>query len=84
MSEIKTIEEKGSEAVRKMRRQKLSNGHPFMINSRELVSSQCYLEYPDGIIKLVLHHKSARNFTVIRELTELEANLLRKRYNLFA
>ena len=53
MTTLTRMEEKGTAAVRKLRIQKLLNGHPFMINSKELISNQGYLEYPDGTIKLV-------------------------------
>jgi hypothetical protein len=83
MTELKTMEKRGTEGVRKLRLQKLKNGYPFMINSKELLSNQCYLEYPNGIIKLVTFTKAARDFSVIRELSYTEANILRSRYKFF-
>ena len=38
--------------VKKLREQKLRAGLPFMINVNELSSNQCYVEYPNGVIKL--------------------------------
>ena len=83
MTDLKIIEKRGTEAVRKHRLQKLKNGFPFMINSKELLSNQCYLEYPSGVIKLVSITKAARDFNIIRELSPVEADNLRKRYNLY-
>ena len=83
MMELRTIGKKGTEAVKKLRLQKLINGHPFMINSNDLISNQCYLEYPDGSIKLVTIKKNARDFNIIRELSTTEANTLRIRYNFY-
>lgn len=81
MTKILSLENKGTEAVRKLRARKLKSGIPFMINSRELLANQCYLEFPNGVIKLVSHHKAERNFHVIKELTLIEAQAIRERYN---
>ena len=80
MDSIKTTSKKGTDAVKKLREQKLRNGLPFMINSRELSSNQCYLEYPNGSIKLVTAVHSTRDIDVVRELTSDEANRLRRRF----
>jgi len=80
LTALQTIEKIGNEAVQELRVQKLNGGHPFMINSRELESNQCYLEYPDGKILLVFLKYAAREFTVIRSLSLAEAEALRKRY----
>ena len=70
---------RNSIVVRKLRDQKLRAGLPFMINVKELSSNQCYLEYPDGIIKLVSVVSSSRNINVLKELNPSDANSLRKR-----
>lgn len=80
MTTLQTIEKIGNEAVQELRLQKLRNGHPFMINSKELESNQCYLEYPDGKIQFVFLKNAAREFTVIRTLSLAETEALRKRY----
>lgn len=67
--------------VKKLRDQKLRAGLPFMINVEELASNQCYLEYPDGIIKLVSIISSTRDINVVKELNTSDANNLRKRLN---
>jgi hypothetical protein len=72
----------GNEAVQKLRLQKLRSGHPFMINSKELESKQCYLEYPDGSIQLVFLKNAAKEFTVIRTLSPSEELFLRRKYGL--
>lgn len=80
---VKRISESGNNiVVRKLRDQKLHDGLPFMINVKELSSNQCYLEYPDGVIKLVSVVSSSREMNVLKELNPSEANSLRKRLNL--
>ena len=80
MSAIRITSKKGTNAVKKLREQKLRNGLPFMINVKELSTNQCYLEYPDGSIKLITVAHSARDIDVIRELTSIEATHLRRRF----
>ena len=80
MSIIKTTSEKGTNAVKKLREQKLRNGFPFMINVKELSTNQCYLEYPNGSIKLVTVVHSTTDIDVIRKLTATEATHLRRRF----
>ena len=80
MTALQSIEKIGNEAVQELRLQKLRGGYPFMINSKELESNHCYLEYPDGKILLVFLKNAAREFTVIRTLSSAETDLLRKRY----
>jgi len=80
MTVLQTIEKIGNEAVQELRLQKLHGGNSFMINSRELESNQCYLEYPDGKILLVFLKNAAREFTVVRTLSLEDAEALRKKY----
>jgi len=82
MMDPDNIEQKGTEAVRQLRLQKLQNGRPFMITSRDLPSNQFYYEYADGKIELVELPIHTVNFKVIRILTENESASLRKKYNL--
>lgn len=82
MKQLQEIERTGNAAVRKLRMNKFRKGHPFMINSKDLPGYQCYLEYPNGSIVLVSITKEARDFTTIRQLSLLEENSLRLRYNL--
>ena len=84
MQDIVEIEEKGNAAVKELRLKKLQSGHPFMINSKDLPSNQCYLEYPDGSIQLVTIQKAARDFTIIKTLSQEEINIIRLKYNLSA
>lgn len=72
---------KGVIVVKKLRDQKLRAGYPFMINIKELATDQCYLEYPNGNIKLVSVVHSTRDLNIIKELSAIEANKLRKRLN---
>ncbi|MES2773912.1 MAG: hypothetical protein V4722_06995 [Bacteroidota bacterium] len=83
MTQIQEIEKAGNEAIKRLRSSKLKNGHPFMINSNELPTNQCYLEYPDGSIALVTIIKPAMDFTVIHKLNKTEEAALRQKFNLF-
>ncbi len=60
MSTLQNIEKKGTAAVKRLRSQKLAKGLPFMINSNELPTTQCYIEYPNGSIQLVALSKNAQ------------------------
>lgn len=82
MKNLTEIELIGSNAVKKLRENKLQKGLPFMINSKTLPSNQAYLEYPNGSIAIVQIYKSAQEFTIIKELDIYEINNLRARYNL--
>jgi hypothetical protein len=81
MIELNLLEKKALEAVRKLRLRKLRSGHPFIINSKKLLTNQCYLEYPNGIIKLVTFTKAAWDFSIIRDLSPNEAQSIRLRYH---
>jgi len=82
MTQIQEIERTGTAAVKRLRIRKLKSGHPFMINSKDLPGNQCYLEFPDGSISLVTIIKPARDFTVIKKLSQIEGNIIRAKYNL--
>ena len=82
MTDFKELEKAGNAAVKELRANKLMNGIPFMINSNELLSTECYLEYPDGHISLVSILPSQKDFHLIRNLSEKEILVLRKKYNL--
>ncbi|WP_257670501.1 hypothetical protein [Parapedobacter tibetensis] len=79
---LKDLAKKGSDAVRRLRIQRLENGFPFMINARELEGSMCYLEYPDGTINLVKQSANGMDFEVIHTLDQREANDFRNKYQL--
>ena len=68
---------RNGQVVKKLRELKLREGNPFMINVTDLATNECYLEYPDGSIKLVTVVHATRNLDVIKELTPIEANRLR-------
>lgn len=79
---IQDIQKAGNEAVRRLRRQKLSSGRPFMINSKKLPKGQCYLEFPDGHIELVTIASNKRDFHIIRQFTNSESIDIRRQYHL--
>jgi hypothetical protein len=78
----KQLEKAGIQAVKVLRRTKLSMGFPFMINTHLLSSDQCYLEYPDGSIKLVALDRNNHDLKVIRELSSEDNSSVRKMYTL--
>jgi hypothetical protein len=82
MSTLQNIEKRGTAAVRRLRRQKLEKGLPFMINSNDLPPNQCYLEFPDGSIQLAALAENKRDFDPIRVLSLTESSELRHKFNL--
>jgi hypothetical protein len=82
MEDIKQIENRGNEAVRQLRVDKLMSGAPFMINSEELPSTQCYLGYLDGRIAVKGLSRKRMDFYTIRYLSAEEAVALRRKYKL--
>lgn len=83
MIDLKIIEKKGTEAVKKLRQRKLQNGNPFMINSKELLTNQCYLEFPDGSIKLATYSHSSKDFEILHILSFDEAQIIRNQFHLY-
>jgi hypothetical protein len=79
---IKQLENNGLKAVQILRKTKLSKGQPFMINSRQLPSNQCFLEFPEGSIKVVTIDKKENEFVVLKELSAEEILEVRKKYKL--
>jgi hypothetical protein len=82
MNDVQKLEKTGNDAVKMLRIDKLRKGMPFMINAKELPGNQCYLEFPDGKIQLVTISSTGSDFVVLRELTSIENDDVRKRYNL--
>lgn len=79
---IKEMEKSALKAVKKLRLQKLKQGVPFMINSDLLESGQCFLEFPDGIIKIAEAAPANRDFLIIHEFSVRESDHLRKKLKL--
>ena len=82
MSDLEVLEKTGTDAVKRLRKQELEAGNPFMINSNELPAKQSYLEYPDRTISIVTVGADSRSFTTIRKLSDLEAQSLRRKFEL--
>lgn len=82
MTTLQSIAMKGTEAVKRLRRQTLDEGFPFMINDEGLPSGHCYLEQPDGSIQLVTLATNGRDFDLVHELTIQESNDLRVKHGL--
>ena len=79
---IKQIEKAGTLAVKKLRESKFRNGLPFMINSKELPSDQCYLEYADGTIELVVLSRKDNDFKIITKISTEEGKVIRRQLKL--
>ena len=82
MQDLLEIEKIAKTAVKQLRVDELMNGVPFMINSNDLPSTECYIEYPDGHISLASLLSAQRDFKIIRDLSPSEASALRRKYNL--
>jgi len=78
----KKLERDAYLAIMELRRSKLKMGFPFMINTDELPLGQCYLEYPDGSIKIVTVDRNINDFKIVSELSFEENNSLRRKLKL--
>ncbi len=67
------MEQAAKQAILALRKAKLEQGHPFMINTSALPPGQCYLEYPDGTIEIVTLSKSRMDFERVRLLSRGES-----------
>lgn len=79
IDELKVI---SGTVVRRLRRQKLDSGKPFLIWSKMLPKNQSYLEYPDHTIKIVTVAPNLKSFMIIEELTNVQAQVIRVELNL--
>jgi len=82
MSNLEILVNIGTAAVLALRKEKLAEGKPFMINSDELPAEQSYLESPDGSIQVVVIAPNQRSFVTIRQLSVAEAQTVRIQHNL--
>jgi hypothetical protein len=71
-------ENNGTLAVKNLRKQRLLNGLPFMINSKEAT----FLEYPDGSISMVRRDIFGIEFEIIKKLSKAECDKLREKWQL--
>lgn len=78
----KIYETAAAKAIKQLRKTKLKQGQPFMINTDVLDSSQCYMEYPDGSIKIVEADMRQRDFHVVYELSASDADAVRRKHKL--
>lgn len=53
-----------------------------MINSKDLPSMQCYLECPDGYIKLVTIAEDKIDFKIITDVTLKQSDIIWKKYKI--
>jgi hypothetical protein len=77
MTRVQKLEQIGHKAILKLRLNKLGRGKPFMINSADLPSHQCYMEYADGKITIEQINESGNDFEVVRQLSAEETDKLR-------
>lgn len=71
------MEQSAHRRIRQLRKKKLQQGLPFMISTDELPAWQCYLEFPDGTIKIAETGSRNADFKIIGELDFFNAQLLR-------
>lgn len=69
-------------AILALRKQKLSQNIPFMINSEILEPHQCFLEYPDGSIKIAEADSNKCDFKILFEYNSKDLHWLRQKLNL--
>lgn len=81
MKKIELIQKKGVLAIQQLRKNKLEQGLPFMINSLSLPTGQCYLEYPNGLIQIVTISNSNNDFKVLSTMSYDEAINIRKQFH---
>ena len=82
MKKLEKLQKRANKAIRLLRRQKHRKELPFMINSDMLETEQCFLEFPDGIIKIVEADKVRIDFKVVFEFSRKDSNALKKRFGL--
>lgn len=68
-----------SKVIKALRKKKLSQGIPFMINSDILEPYQCFLEYPDGSIKIAEADSTRCDFKIVFEYDTKDLQWLRKK-----
>lgn len=73
----KSLERTAKKAINLLRKKKLSQGVPFMINSTLLPSHECFLEYPNGLIEIIRADPEACDFKVVEKLNPISIKLLR-------
>ncbi len=71
------MEQSANRKIRRLRKQKLEQGLPFMIGSDDLPAEQCYLEFPDGTIKIAEAGSKSQGFKIIEEVDYFNTQLLR-------
>ena len=81
-TKLKQLETSGRNAIRTLRENQFKLGEPFMINSKQLPTDQCYLEYPDGLITLVTLSKKESDLKVIATYSTEQSMAIRKQFNL--
>jgi hypothetical protein len=79
---LSQLKKSGMAAVKKLRESKLKSGVPFMINAKTLPSNQCYLEYPDESVILVILSRKDNDFKIITKYSNEQGTLIRKQFNL--
>ena len=82
MKDIKIIEKRGRAALNLIRANALSNGKSFLIYDENLPIGQCYMEYPDGDIKIVKPSSKTFEFIVYQELDASTVLSLRQKFEL--
>ena len=70
------------QAIKTLRKHKLSQGIPFMINSDILDPHQCFIEHPDGLTKIAEADAKGFDFVTLHEYSLEDSNRLRRKLNI--
>jgi hypothetical protein len=78
---VKNLEKSAFKAIQILRKKKLQQGQPFMINSDLLDSTQCLLEYPNGSFKIVEADSDSCDFKIIMDAPPVMIKQIKKQLN---
>ena len=78
----KELERRGEQALKILKKTKLDQGFPFMINSALLPPDESYLEYPNGLIVHVGLSSEIRDFKIIKNLSPEESLEIKRKFKL--
>ncbi len=78
----KEMEQSARRKIRLLRKNKLKLGLPFMIGFDDLPQGQCYLEFPDGSIKIAEAAPCGNVFKIIGGLDPFNAEIFKRKLKL--
>jgi hypothetical protein len=72
------LEKSAQKAIQVLRKKKLEQGQPFMINSDILNTDQCFMEFPDGTLKVVEADSKGCDFRIVMDATPAMVKQIKK------